>query len=169
MNFIPKKSKEGNWVGFRKLGQWGEKWIESFLKKENIKTMPLNLYTMCDESTEPMLWEDLKKYPKIPDFIARKENSIFLFDVKTKRKYDNSQYHFWINKRDYLHYLKFLPIISVKIYFVFVNHKPVEEFTEKDIKGIFLHEVKDNKYPEEYNKKDKNVVLDVKDSKCQIW
>ena len=37
MNFIPQKSKNGDWVELRKLGRWGEEWIESFLNKEGIK------------------------------------------------------------------------------------------------------------------------------------
>lgn len=168
MKFIPQKSQDGDWVEFRKLGKWGEKWCERFLLGKNTKVVPLNLYTMSDESSEPRLWDDLKNYPKIPDFIAKDDNGVYLFDVKTKRKYDNSGYYFWVNKRDYQHYLKFSQILPVKIYFIFVNHKEISELTEKDIKGVFIHEVKDRKYPEQSNEKDKNIVFNVQDFKQQI-
>lgn len=168
MNFVPQKSQDGKWVEFRKLGKWGEAWIENFLEGKGMQLMPLNLYTMSDEKSEPMLWEDLKKYPKIPDFIAKCKNDLFLFDVKTKRKYSTSPYYFWVNKRDYDHYLKFSAIIPVKIYFLFVNHKPVDELQEKDIKGLFVHDVAARKYPEDLNQKDRNIVVDVKEYKQQI-
>jgi len=168
VDFIPQKSQDGDWVELRKLGKWGEIWIEGFLQNKGVQLLPLNLYSTSDESTDPMKWEDLKKYPKIPDFIARDNDGLFLFDVKTKRKYGASSYYFWVNKRDYEHYLKFTQIIQVKIYFVFVNHKPVEKLTGRDVKGVFLHVVTDRKYPENYNPNDKNVVIDVKDYKQQI-
>lgn len=168
MNFIPQKSQDGDWVKLRKLGKWGEIWIEKFLSAKGVQIVPLNLYSTSDESSAPMKWEDLKGYPKTPDFIAKDNDGLFLFDVKTKRKYSTSSYYFWVNKRDYEHYLKFTQIIPVKIYFIFLNHKPIEQLSDKDVKGIFIHVVSDREYPEDYNAQDKNIVIDVRDFKKQI-
>lgn len=156
----PKKSQEGKWVELRELGEIGERFIEEYLPKHKIKIMPLNLYTMADKSDKVMEWAELKKYPKIPDFIAKDKNGVFLFDVKTKRKYDHSAYKFLINKRDYRHYLKFKKVCPVKIYFLFVNHK-------KEPLSLFLHNVKDRKYPET-KEWDGNIVYDVSSYKEQL-
>lgn len=156
----PKKSQEDKWVELRKLGKIGEKFIEEYLSKQGCKLMPLNLNTMSDDSHQVMEWEELKKYPKIPDFIAKKEEQVFLFDVKTKRKYDYSAYKFLVNVRDYQHYLKFLKICSVKIYFVFINHK-------NKILSLFVHDVKERDYPVSIEW-DKNKVYDVSEYKEQL-
>src|SRR3989344_3712459 len=137
----PKKSQEGQWVKLRKFGEIGERFIESYMLKKGVLVIPLNLYTMADKSNKVMDWAELKKYPKVPDFIANDRGNIFLFDVKTKRKFNNSTYNFLVNKRDYGHYLKFNKVCPVKIYFLFLDHKD-------DVLSIFTHDVGDRKYPE---------------------
>lgn len=156
----PKKSEEGQWIGLRELGEVGEKFIEKYLPSKGIKVVPLNLYTMSDKSDKVMEWAELKKYPKIPDFIANKHGEVFLFDVKTKKKYDHSAHRFIVNKRDYQHYLKFTEVCPVRIYFLFVNHK-------SDILALFEHSVEDRKYPET-KEWDENIVYDVSSFKEQL-
>ena len=156
----PKKSEEGHWVELRELGEIGEKFIEKYLPTKGIGVMPLNLYTMSDKSDRVVEWEEIKKYPKIPDFIANDNGAIFLFDVKTKKKYDHSAHNFLVNKRDYQHYLKFTKICPVRIYFLFVNHK-------NDILALFVHSVENRKYPET-KEWDENIVYDVSSFKEQL-
>ncbi len=156
----PKKSQDGKWVELRELGELGEKFIEDYMPKKEIDVMPLNLYTMADKSDKVMEWKELKKYPKIPDFIARDKGKIFLFDVKTKRKFNHSAHNFLVNKRDYNHYIKFSKICPVKIYFLFVNHR-------NEMLALFVHEVKERKYPER-KEWDKNIVYDVSGYKEQL-
>ena len=156
----PKKSEEGHWVELRELGEIGEKFIEKYLPTKGIGVMSLNLYTISDKSDRVVEWEEIKKYPKIPDFIANDNGAIFLFDVKTKKKYDHSAHNFLVNKRDYQHYLKFTKICPVRIYFLFVNHK-------NDILALFVHSVEDRKYPET-KEWDENIVYDVSSFKEQL-
>lgn len=156
----PKKSEEGHWVELRELGEIGEKFIEKYLPSKDIGVMPLNLYTLSDKSDQVMEWEELKKYPKIPDFIANDNGTIFLFDVKTKKKYDHSAHNFLVNKRDYQHYLNFTKICPVRIYFLFVNHK-------NDILALFVHSVENRGYPET-KEWDENIVYDVSSFKEQL-
>jgi len=156
----PKKSEEGHWIELRELGEIGEKFIEKYLPAKGIEMMPLNLYTMADKSDKVMEWAELKKYPKIPDFIAKEKDIIFLFDVKTKKKYDHSAHNFLVNKRDYKHYLKFTEICPVKIYFLFVNHK-------NEVLALFVHSVEDRNYPET-KEWDENIVYDVSSFKEQL-
>ena len=156
----PKKSQEDKWVQLRELGEIGERFIEKYLSKKGCKIMPLNLYTMADKSHQVMDWAELKKYPKIPDFIAKENAQVFLFDVKTKRKYDYSAYNFLVNVRDYQHYLKFLKICPIKIYFVFVNPK-------NEVLSLFVHDVKERDYPVSVEW-DKNKVYEVSEYKEQL-
>ncbi len=156
----PKKSVEDKWVKLRELGEIGERFIEKYLKERNYLIMPLNLYTMSDKSHKKMEWEVLKAYPKIPDFIAKYGNEIFLLDIKTKRKYDHSKHNFIVNVRDYKHYLKFSEILPVKIYFLFVNHK-------NQVLSLFLHVVEKRDYPV-LEAWDKNKVYDLSEYKEQI-
>ena len=156
----PKKSEEGQWIELRELGEVGERYIEKYLPSKGIEVMPLNLYTMSDKSDRVMDWAELKKYPKIPDFIAKDNTIVFLFDVKTKRKYDHSAHNFLVNKRDYQHYLKFRKICPIKIYFLFVNHK-------NEVLALFVHSVDDKKYPES-KEWDENIVYDVSSFKEQL-
>lgn len=156
----PKKSQKDKWVELRKLGEIGEGFIEKYLTKQGYKLMPLNLYTMADKSHQVMDWEELKKYPKIPDFITKKDGQVFLFDVKTKRKYDYSAYNFLVNVRDYHHYLKFTEVCLVKIYFIFVNPK-------NEVLSLFVHNVKKRDYPISVEW-DKNKVYDVSEYKEQL-
>ena len=156
----PKKSEEGHWVELRELGEIGEKFIEKYLPTKGIGVMSLNLYTISDKSDRVVEWEEIKKYPKIPDFIANDNGAIFLFDVKTKKKYDHSAHNFLVNKRDYQHYFKFTKICPVRIYFLFVNHK-------NDILALFVHSVEDRKYPET-KEWDENIVYDVSSFKEQL-
>jgi len=157
---IPKKSKQDKWVKMRELGLFGENYIRDYLIDKGITVESLNLGSELDSLKKMISWDILKKYPKIPDFIAKKENEIFLFDVKTKNKYPETGYKFIVNKRDYSHYLRYLNICPVYIYFVFVDYK-------KNVVGVFKHDVAERKY--RYQKEwDENIVYDLSSYKEQI-
>lgn len=172
-DLVPEKSRKGNWTRLRKMGDWGENWLEGFLNNKGLKIHPLNFYSMADRETRERFWKELKAYPKIPDFIAKYGDDVILFDAKTKTRFPSQPTKYYVNIRDYEHYLRFLDILPVWIFFIVLKadsvKRGIETLTDSDVIEVRHHIVRQGSYPKKFIEHDKNWCYDLKQHLDRQW
>jgi hypothetical protein len=139
----PVKKRKGLFPELRKKGKIGEEKIDAFLKQNGYNILSLRFEAPCDECDKIQNW---RKFTKLPEGIARKDNEVFFYESKFK-----TEEKFYVNVRDYNLYLKFSEILPIKIFF----------YVEKT-NSIFVHDVASVAYPEKFMYHDKNRVYDLK-------
>ena len=139
----PLKKIRGIFPDLKAEGEIGKKKIEGYLTQQGYKLMSLEFEAPCDQCAKIEEW---RRFRKLPDGIARRDEEVFFYDAKYKNKET-----FWINVRDYDdQYLTHIQVLPMKIFFY--------------IKGsgtIHVHEVAKASYPRVFVRHDKNWVYDV--------
>lgn len=143
--FTPIKSQNGSWEGNRLLGKRGEEETIKHLNFMQIQVMDLNFNSPDDERSGIQDW---RKFNKLPDGIAKKDNELYFFEAKAKKS------ETWVvNERDYKEYQAKIEFMPVKIYFVYLSHDGSR------LKKLFVHTVNTNEHEIQFMGHDKNKVV----------
>ena len=145
--FSPKKSQDGTWLKNREFGKRGEEEVIKYLNLMKIQAIDLNFNSPDDERSGIQDW---RKFNKMPDGIAKKDDEVYFFDAKAKRSEK------WVvNERDYKKYQAKMEFLPVKIYFVYLT------YDGKKIRKLFVHNVNMNEHEILFMGHDKNKVVDL--------
>ena len=147
ISFSPKKSQDGTWLKNREFGKRGEEEVIKYLNLMKIQAIDLNFNSPDDERSGIQDW---RKFNKMPDGIAKKDDEVYFFDAKAKRSEK------WVvNERDYKKYQAKMEFLPVKIYFVYLT------YDGKKIRKLFVHNVNMNEHEILFMGHDKNKVVDL--------
>ena len=147
ISFSPKKSQDGTWLKNREFGKRGEEEVIKYLNLMKIQAIDLNFNSPDDERAGIQDW---RKFNKMPDGIAKKDDEVYFFDAKAKRSEK------WVvNERDYKKYQAKMEFLPVKIYFVYLT------YDGKKIRKLFVHNVNMNEHEILFMGHDKNKVVDL--------
>ena len=152
--FSPKKSQDGTWLKNREFGKRGEEEVIKYLNLMKIQAIDLNFNSPDDERAGIQDW---RKFNKMPDGIAKKDDEVYFFDAKAKRSEK------WVvNERDYKKYQAKMEFLPVKIYFVYLT------YDGKKIRKLFVHNVNMNEHEILFMGHDKNKVVDLSEEVEEI-
>ena len=154
ISFSPKKSQDGTWLKNREFGKRGEEEVIKYLNLMKIQAIDLNFNSPDDERAGIQDW---RKFNKMPDGIAKKDDEVYFFDAKAKRSEK------WVvNERDYKKYQAKMEFLPVKIYFVYLT------YDGKKIRKLFVHNVNMNEHEILFMGHDKNKVVDLSEEVEEI-
>ena len=141
---LPKKMREGKFQSLKNRGKIGQQVVAEYLMLCGYKVLHLDYAHAIDQSTNVPNWRDL---PKVPDGLAKNDEDVFFFEVKTK-----SWFNPIVNVRNYLDYLVLQrDFFRVVIYFYIL-----------DTNKLYWHEVQECAYPTS-RQWDGNETYDLKD------
>lgn len=111
------------------FGLQGETALQEFLERRGASVLNLNYVSPCDTCYNKQDW---KRYVVLPDFLVKNNDLIYFADAKAR-----SSRRFFVEVRNYHHYITLMAIMPVKIFFL-IYDKNKENLLEMYIHGVNL-------------------------------